>query len=247
MNQTVAGLVSVTGTNIGTFRNTIGSASSAVLTIAGSGSYVYSLGTSANSGRITGSIQLVMSGTGKQTLGGGSDNTYSGGTVVSAGTLQIGAANSVPSSGGLTINGTGTFSSGATTGFANNLGALTLAGTPAISLGTGNHTLTFTTLTNTASTLTINGWTGSTFTTGTGGKLIFTDLNLTDDPAAANVTFASFLGNVNFTGFGAGTFIANAGGLELVPVPEPTTILGLAAGVLAFGTWVRRRRAAAAV
>jgi fibronectin-binding autotransporter adhesin len=184
-----------------------------------------------------GSMSLVKTGAGTQILSGA--NTYSGGTTISAGTLAIGAANSVPSAGGLTINGTGTFSSGATTGFSNNLGALTLNGTPTIALGSGAHTLTFSTLNNLGASLTINGWVGSTYTSGTEGQLIFTGLG--SDPTVANLTFATLLGNITFTGFGQGTFISNGANLELVPVPEPTTILGLSAGVVMLGGWARRR------
>jgi len=70
-------------------------------------------------------------------------------------------------------------------------------------------------------------------------------------------TVGSFtVGNLDFTNIGAfdisewsivGSPAANTVQLAFSPVPEPTTILGLSAGVLAFGTWVRRRRAAAAV
>jgi autotransporter-associated beta strand protein len=86
-SQQIAGLNSTTGTNATATNNTVTSGGAATLTLGGSGTYSYGDGTNANSGIITGAISLVKSGSGTQTLGDA--NTYSGGTTISGGTLNI--------------------------------------------------------------------------------------------------------------------------------------------------------------
>ncbi len=101
-SQTIAGLVSVTGTNAGASTNVVTSASAATLTVNGTTNHVFGDGTSANSGVITGSISLVKSGSGSLTLGGA--NTYSGSTTVNGGTLSIASTGSIAGS-GVTVSG----------------------------------------------------------------------------------------------------------------------------------------------
>ena len=101
-NQQIASLQSTSGTNAGASTNVVTSASAATLTINGSSDNIYSAGTAANSGIITGAISLVKQGSGNQTLGGA--NTYTGTTTVNSGTLLL--------SGGGTIG----------TGYSANLG-----------------------------------------------------------------------------------------------------------------------------
>ena len=84
-NQQIAGLVSTSGMNAGTNKNTVTSTIAATLTLGGSGTYSYGSNTAANSGIITGAISLLKSGSGTQLLGG--VNTYTGGTTVTGGTL----------------------------------------------------------------------------------------------------------------------------------------------------------------
>jgi autotransporter-associated beta strand protein len=85
--QEIAGLHSTVGTNATTSNNLVTSATAATMTLAGSGTYSFGAGTHANSGVITGAISLVKQGSGTQVLG--DENTYSGGTTVSGGTLVI--------------------------------------------------------------------------------------------------------------------------------------------------------------
>jgi autotransporter-associated beta strand protein len=107
-NQEIAGLVSTTGINASINKNTVTSSSPATLTISGSGTYSYGSGTAANSGIITGSISLVKTGSGKQTLGDA--NTYTGLTTVSGGTLQLSysSGNTIPATDNIVINSGGT-------------------------------------------------------------------------------------------------------------------------------------------
>jgi len=107
-NQEIAGLVSTTGINGTTSKNTVTSSSAATLTISGGGTYSYGAGTATNSGIITGSISLVKAGSGTQTLGDA--NTYTGLTTVSGGTLQLSysGGNTIPATNNIVINSGGT-------------------------------------------------------------------------------------------------------------------------------------------
>ncbi len=193
-------------------------------------------------GVLSGAANADLLKTGDGTLVLGAANTYAGGTLVHAGTLALGAANALPA-GGAVFLGNATLSSGVAAGFSADAGALSLAaGTPTVALGTGAHTLTFTTLAVNVPGLSVTGFTGTAGATGTGGKLVFTGLG--GDPASANGSFASFLAGTSFAGFPLGaSFIPAGGGLELVPapVPEPATVLGLAALGLAAARLARRR------
>ncbi len=110
LNQQIAGLSSIVGTNATTGNNTVTSTPAAILTLGGSGTYAYGDGTNTNSGVITGAISVIKSGTGTQTFGDA--NTYTGTTDVNAGILNINGiqtgtgAVTVASNG--TLSGTGT-------------------------------------------------------------------------------------------------------------------------------------------
>ncbi len=108
-SQQIAGLNSTTGSNATPTNNTVTSGGTATLTIGGSGTYSYGDGTNANSGIITGAISLVKSGSGTQTLG--DTNTYTGGTTISGGTLNVtNGSGSATGTGALTLDSTGTLS-----------------------------------------------------------------------------------------------------------------------------------------
>ncbi|MCX8479018.1 MAG: YDG domain-containing protein [Chitinophagales bacterium] len=196
-NQTVAGLNSVTSTS-----NTVTSTAAATLTIGGSGTYTYT------SGIISGAISLVMNGSGNQTLAGA--NTFTGTVSLNNGTLSIGAANTLPTTSNITFNG-GTLATGATSGYSQTLGVLTLSNNSTISLGTGVHSLTFS-ASNLATwtsgkVLTINGWTGTSGSSGSAGKVYF-------GSSSSGLTAAQ-LANITFTGYGQGAKILSTG--EIVP------------------------------
>ena len=104
-NQEIAGLNSSTGTNATANKDSVFSTTSATLRISGSGTYSYGLGTTQNSGIISGLISLVKTGSGTQTLGDA--NTYTGLTTVSGGTLQFNrtGGTTIPATNDIIING----------------------------------------------------------------------------------------------------------------------------------------------
>ena len=220
-------------------------------------------GNVALAGAITGNGGLTKIGTSTFELAGNTANTFTGTTTVNAGillanktagqdaiasnatiaaggTLRLGADNQLQGDGSggkkITLSG-GTLSTGSGVGFNDTVGALELTSSSTIALGSGSHTLMFSGISGTpVGTLTIIGWSGTENSTGTNGKLLFSNLGSTD--------FTSFLAVVQFQNFTTGgIFIATAqsGVVELVPVPEPTTILAIVAATLGAGSFVRRR------
>lgn len=187
-------------------------------------------------------ISSIISGTGKlEKSGSGSGililsgaNTYSGGTTITSGTLQLGAVNALPvgnPGNGLVLNG-GTLKTGATSGFSsgtsstNNIGTLNLSSNSTITLGTGNHSLYFAAsnaVSWSGSALTITGWTGSAGATGTAGK-IFVGSN------ASGLTGAQ-LAKITFSGYTAGAALLSTG--ELVPTStvSPTVTTATVTGI----------------
>jgi autotransporter-associated beta strand protein len=225
------------------------------LELGGAGTGKVSLG-----GAITGGGGITKIGASTFELNGAAANTYTGTTTVSGGLLIANKTAGVDAiAGNVTLNtngrlrldaanqlqgdGTGgkkvTFSggllnTGATTGFSDTVGAFEMTASSAIDLGGNTHTLRFTGISGTPTgTLTIFDWAG-----GTGGKIEFA--GLAGDP---NTQFSSFLAGVNFQGVAIGaTFLDVGGGVyEIVPVPEPATVLAIAFGTLALGAGVRRR------
>ena len=95
-HNTIAGLVSAAGQ--GGVMNGSSSSGASVLTIGGAGNYSFG-GSLVDGG--TGTLALVKSGNGTQVLGGAS--SYSGGTSIEAGLLQLGSPTAL-GVGGLTVN-----------------------------------------------------------------------------------------------------------------------------------------------
>jgi autotransporter-associated beta strand protein len=218
------------------------------------------------SGAIGGPGELQKIGTATFELAGPDPNTFTGQTTVSAGTLianksagvdavpgnltietggtvELAAADQLQGNGSgamLALNG-GTLRTGAAGGFGDTLGVLDLGASSTIDLGTGPHTIRFINLNPGAiGTLSILDWAGTPNSAGTAGRIEFD--NLGNDP---NTDFAAFLSIVQFQSFGNGaTFITTgtSGVYELVPVPEPGTVLTMAFGALAAGAALRRRR-----
>ena len=183
---------------------------------------------------LSGSGTLTKAGTGSLTLSG--SNSYTGTVAITQGELQFGAANTLANTVSLTLNG-GTLSTGAVTGFSQTLAGLTFASSTDLSLGSGSHTLTFGTLTDSSSSgdvLSIFGWSSSE------GNIVFTGIG---SAATANANFATVLSRVQFDGKGLGEahFVTSGANVELVPTPEPVTVLALGAAGLGFVRIVRRR------
>jgi autotransporter-associated beta strand protein len=230
-----------TGTLIvGQLNNASGTAP--VINLANSGSLLQ-VGSSINSsfsGIISGSGAIQKLGSGTFALG--NVNTFTGGTTLSAGLLQLGATNALPSGGTVNFNG-GTLSTGASAGFSDVVGTLQLSSSSTLALGTGSHSITFSGIgASPTGVLTITGWNGTPGQVGTSpGQVLFTGIGSTP-----NLTFAAFLSTVQFSGFAgtpAGFVLVSGTTYELLPlpVPEPAAILGIAFGVLGFGTVVARR------
>jgi hypothetical protein len=150
---------------------------------------------------------------------------------LTSGTLLLGGANKIGNSTAVNLNG-GTLNTG---GFSDTVGALTLTANSVLDFGTTNNVhLQFSSAAWTAGALTVNNWTGTAFATGNPDQFLV---------ASAGPLDSSFLGQISFTGHGSGAIAFNVGGglYEIVPVPEPTTVLG-AAGLLAFLAYRERRR-----
>ncbi len=238
--------------------NTAGSGGWSGLTVEGAASGRVTL-----SGAVSGSGGLTLAGSFVLELAGTAANTFSGTTTVTSGTLLLnkspavnalggsltvrggsvvlGADHQLPQTGTVRLEG-GTFRTGEGTGYTDVVGALQLAAASTIALGSGPHELTFSGISGTPQgTLTIIGWSGSPYSSGTAGRILFA--NLGDNP---NGQYSSFLANVRFAGLpGEGFFLATsvAGVYELVPTPEPAYVLLAAAAVLLAGGMFGRRTA----
>jgi autotransporter-associated beta strand protein len=236
--------------NLGGFTETIGSLSGASGTVSlGAGALTVGDSTSTSfSGTITGTGTLTKQGSGTLTLAGTAANTFSGLTTVNAGaltlgktagvnaiggnltvnaggTVQLAAANQIPDTATMTLNG-GTFAAANQSESINDL-ALSASSIITLSSDATASSLTISgSATHSAGVLTINGWDQS----ATRDQIFITG---TASPA--------FLANVTFTGFSSGAMLS---GTELTPVPEPETyalIAGL--GLMAFAAYRRRRGA----
>ncbi len=124
---------------------------------------------------VAGARTMIKEGSGTWTLSG--NNTFSGGLIINEGTIQLGNNNRLAGTLPFTMNG-GTFKTGATTGYDETTGTLTLTDNSTIAFGTGKHQLHFAasngTPWTTGKALTIIGWTGNwNGTSGTAGELYF--------------------------------------------------------------------------
>jgi autotransporter-associated beta strand protein len=234
---TLAGATTISS-NSGTLNltntNTItGATFGLTLAGAGNGSIASVIGTTSGS--------LTKNGTGTWTLSGA--NTFTGATTVNGGTLVLasGSGSALGNTSGVTVNSGGTLFLGANNQI-NNTAAITLnggtfargdfsegginaAGVGALNLtAAGSHLdfgtgtvgiLTFASFAPGANTLTIDNWTGTFSTQGTG----LTDRLIFASDQSGN------LGSFNFTGFGPGAVEFNLGNgyFEVVPVPEAGT------------------------
>ena len=154
-------------------------------------------------------------------------NSYTGATTINAAKILIlGAAGTIPDGSGLAL--AGTLKTGATVGFSETIGTLTITDNATIALGTGVHTLTFadshTVTWTTAKTLTITGWSFNTTTGATEGRIFV-------GATSAGLT-STQLAQINFTGFGTGAQILSTG--EIIPASitaAPTLTAAVAATV----------------
>ncbi len=190
------------------------------------------------SGSISGLGSVTKAGPGVQTLAG--TNTYSGSTNITGGTLLLGSATGLSSAANVTLS-TGTLKTGGYSG--TTTGSLSLNGNSVIDFIDATSVLAFNSnVTGSWSgILSIWNWDGSVWASGGTEKLIFTSSTLTA-PQLASIQFYSDGGDTKI-GTGA-DFLSGAGNGELIPVPEPSALLGgLFLGV-AIGYRERRKRAA---
>ncbi len=167
-----------------------GAARTITAAISGTGAYILGVGGITN-GTTSGQV-LTLSGAitnGTSTLGiekvltstvvlSGTSNTYTGGTKLTAGILQMGATNCMPSSGQVVMNG-GTVATTAANGQTMGTLMVNASTQSTISLFAGSHTLQFAASASangitwgSGGVLIITGWAGSwNGTTGTSGKV----------------------------------------------------------------------------
>ena len=199
-------LQNVAGSGNKTMGVALGNGTDNIINIDGTGGITISSIVSGNN--------LTKSGFGSGVLTLSGANTYSGGTVITSGTLSLGAAGVLADAGTITLSG-GTLRTGASTGFSETVGTLSLTSSSTIALGTGIHTLTFANSSGVSwtsgQTLTITGWTGTAGSSGTAGKIIV---------GAGGLT-STQLAQVSFSGYSAGGAIV-AG--ELVPASTTPTL-----------------------
>ena len=199
-------------------------------------------GTVSFNGAISGTgFGITKTGTGTVALGAA--NQYTGATIVNAGgPLRLDVDGALPNGSATTLNGgTLAVAAGTTNGSAGG-GVLTVSAASTIDFGgaASPTTLSFGNTSGTTLTapLVITGYTGQ-------------GLGLTGAPTTrlfiggSNILTGPELLLITFNGYDMGGSSTQLGSGEVVPlgvVPEPGTILGLAAMGLGLGNWVRRRR-----
>lgn len=230
--------LALSGANL-TFSNTmaLGAAASRKITIGGTGTYTLNgVISGAGSSLIVDSIATIIG-----TLSFGGVNTYSGGTTLKGGTLQMAVAGALPTTGDLTFNG-GTLKTGAAAGFSQTTsGILSLTENSTLRFGTGAHSLT---LANSSAVgwtggkmLTITGWAGAyNGTAGTAGRL-FVGTDATGVTAGQLAQIQFFNGTTNFPAsiLSTGEIVAGVvGGTPDILLSSPSP--AVAAGNMAQGS-----------
>jgi autotransporter-associated beta strand protein len=185
-------------------------------------------------GVMSGTGGLVKTGNGTLIVGGA--NTFTGTLSVNAGTFKLGAADRISNSANVSLGG-GTFHSG---GYNETVGTLTLANDSIIDLGSSASVINFASSAAAAwtagKTLTITNWNGNWMTGGGTDRIFF-------GSDSSGLT-ASQLSQIRFADpDGYYTTVAILANGEIVPVPEPATVLAvfLVGGLVAY----RERRSLA--
>lgn len=197
--------------NIANFNSSAGAVTLINGTISGTTGVLTGTSYQVQSGSISailaGAVPLTKTTTGTVLLSG--NNTWSGSTTISAGTLALAASGVIADNSAIILSG-GTFSTGNTTGWNETVGTLTVSANSIISLGSGLHTLSFAVSTGITKSVTVTGWTGGyDGTSGTAGKIKF-------GSSASGLTSAQ-LGQIRFfngSNYYAATILPDG---ELVP------------------------------
>ncbi|MEA3188133.1 MAG: hypothetical protein QOD99_1963 [Chthoniobacter sp.] len=252
LGNTTDNVIQVNGTGNITINTVIQTGSGSKLTIggAGSGSVVLS-GLLSNT--YTGATTIKTGGTLKAAGAAGSQalGATSGLVVNNGGTLLLGASNQINNSAAVTLGSvsgsgvatfkTGGFSEGSFDGTGNGVagvGALTLSANSVVDMGSGSSVLAFADshLSSWTGTLSVYNWSGNPGYGGGSDRLFFgnTSTGLTSSQLGEIVFYSGagsgLLGSARMLGTG-----------EVVPVPEPTTILA-GIGMAGFVGWRERRR-----
>ncbi len=239
--------------------NTVASLTGAATSTVALGANTLTVGTSSGTttfaGDITGTGGITKDGASTQQLTGAT--TFTGATTINAGTLEAGSTGALAATSGIAVNtggtlllsgsgnrisdsavvalGGGTFN---TSGLSETVGALTLSASSVIDLGTNAsaNSLIFAASAGTwTGTLSIYNWTGVPSVGGGPDHVFFGT-----DGSGLN---AGQLGQISFFS-GPGTGFLGSGGIlgngEIVPVPEPSTILA-ALALLGLAGWREAR------
>jgi subtilisin-like proprotein convertase family protein len=180
---------------------------------------------------------LTTSNAGETTLSA-TATVGSNGTVRVEGnaTLTVAAANLINNNSPIRLNG-GTFRTGNTTGYTDQVGVLSLEDDSTIQLGTGNHTLTFANSSSASWTsgkmLTITGWTGNVGAAGTAGKIVFSGNNAS---GLSSVKLEQIRFNIENEYFAATLLSGGANNGQLVPIATTRVSGFLPATVCQGGT-----------
>jgi len=200
-------------------------------------------------GVIGGTGGLTMNATGTQTLTGSS--TYTGPTNVTAGELRVNG-NNIAATGAVTVSGTGMLSGNGTVGGATTVqtgGTLTAGTVSSIGTLTVNNNVTMQAGSNLLWKFAAGTPTGDVTPVANG----FSDTGSSKDLLAISggvytLTAAGLLTSApEFSAYitAGGDVSLSASGnnvyLNLTPVPEPTTVLGLAAAGMGLAGMIRRR------
>jgi autotransporter-associated beta strand protein len=209
-------------------------------------------------GVISGTGGLTKAGTGTTVLSGASANTFSGATIVNGGILELNKSGALGSTSAITLNSGGTLlftgnnsmnRVGDTVGLTLNggtlrpndmpetMGTLTLTANSTIDLSDDgiNSDLTFSGGSWTSGVLIISNWVGNATVSGTGDRVFF-----------SSPVSSTLLSQIQFAGiWGQGAIRLGTG--EIVPVPEPSTVLTSVAllslmGSLRYSCFLRSRK-----
>ena len=205
----------------------------------------YTGATTVNGGTLSAAVSGALGGTTALAVNSGGTLLLAGpnvNRVNNAAGINLGGGK-ITTGAGEGTGGTNTGGNPSTTGSAAGLGALTLsAASSTLDYSVGQGTLTFTTFTPGAFTLNIANYTssanGQAFDAGGNSGTDITDDRLIFNTSQAGNLNSFFFVDQGVTGY---QIPLDGGFYEIVPVPEPATVLG---GMLVFGVlgWSKRRR-----